>query len=135
MKKREKENEKGGRNRGSESVMKNADQWSGLALLILGALIGLGSARLPYGNVHNPGPGFLPLWLGVILGVMALALLLKATWPKEGSKMLREILGERGISPLLPPLPTLSSSRRRGKRGGGFKESAPFPWPILQPPR
>ena len=52
--------------------MKKADQWSGLVLLILAGFICSGSIFLPYGNIHNPGPGFFPLWLGIILGAMAI---------------------------------------------------------------
>ena len=55
----------------------------------------LGASFLPYGNVHNPGPGFYPLWLGIILGAMSLGLILKITWQKEGAKILRDILAEK----------------------------------------
>jgi len=54
--------------------MKKADQWSGLALSILAAVMIRAALGLPYGSVHNPGPGFFPLWLGVILGSMSIAL-------------------------------------------------------------
>jgi len=74
--------------------MKKADQWSGLALLILAGFICWGSIFLPYGNIHNPGPGFFPLWLGIILGAMAVGLVLRTTWQKEGAKALRDILAE-----------------------------------------
>ena len=75
--------------------MKKADQWSGLALVILAGLICAGAAFLPYGEIHNPGPGFFPLWLGIILGVMAVGLVVKTTWQKEGAKALRDILAEK----------------------------------------
>lgn len=75
--------------------MKKADQWSGLALLILAGFICWGSAFLPYGNIHNPGPGFFPLWLGIILGAMAVGLVLRTTRQKEGAKALRDILAEK----------------------------------------
>ena len=76
--------------------MKKADQWSGLVLLILAGIICSGSIFLPYGNIHNPGPGFFPLWLGIILGAMALGLVLKTTWQREGAaKTLRDIVAEK----------------------------------------
>jgi len=75
--------------------MKKADQWSGLVLIILAGLICWGSIFLPYGNIHNPGPGFFPLWLGIILGAMAIGFILKAAWQKEGGKVLRDILAEK----------------------------------------
>ena len=71
--------------------MKKTDQWSGLFLWILSGFICWGSALLPYGNIRDPGPGFLPMWLGIILAAMSLALILKATWEKKGSKKMRDL--------------------------------------------
>lgn len=75
--------------------MKRTDQWSGLVLLIISALICWGSILLPYGSIHNPGPGFLPFWLGIILGLMAIGLILNSTRQKEGAKMIRDLLSEK----------------------------------------
>jgi putative tricarboxylic transport membrane protein len=75
--------------------MKKADQWSGLVLLILSGLICWGSLFLPYGNIRNPGPGFFPLWLGIILGAMSIGLIWKTARQKEGARTLREILAEK----------------------------------------
>jgi putative tricarboxylic transport membrane protein len=74
--------------------MKKADQGSGLVLLVIAGFISWGSISLPYGNIHNPGPGFFPLWLGIILGTMAVGLVLKSTWQKEKAKLLQDILSE-----------------------------------------
>ena len=74
--------------------MKKADQWSGLVLSILSAGMIWAALRLPYGNVHNPGPGFFPLWLGVILGGMSIALFARTTRGKESERTLKEILEE-----------------------------------------
>jgi putative tricarboxylic transport membrane protein len=74
--------------------MKKADQWSGLALSILAAGMICAALGLPYGNVHNPGPGFFPLWLGVILGGMSIALLVQTIRGKESERTLRDILEE-----------------------------------------
>jgi putative tricarboxylic transport membrane protein len=71
--------------------MKKADQWSGFFLLILSALICWGAYGLPYGKVRDPGPGFLPWWLGLILGMMSLALLLKCSRRNEKAKTLRDL--------------------------------------------
>lgn len=74
--------------------MKKADQWSGLVLSILAAVIIWAALRLPYGNIHNPGPGFFPLWLGVILGGMSIALFVQTARGKESERTLRDILEE-----------------------------------------
>ena len=74
--------------------MKKADQWSGIALSILSAGMISAALRLPYGNLHNPGPGFFPLWLGVILGGMSIAFFVQTTRGKESERTLKEILEE-----------------------------------------
>jgi hypothetical protein len=77
------------------AFMKKADQWSGLVLLVIAGCICWGALSLSYGHIHNPGPGFYPLWLGIILGAMAMGLILKTTWQREGAKALRAILSEK----------------------------------------
>jgi putative tricarboxylic transport membrane protein len=75
--------------------MKNADQWSGLVLLIISGLICWGSILLPYGNILNPGPGFYPLWLGILLGAMSVALFLKSMRRRGRQRSLKDILAEK----------------------------------------
>jgi len=77
------------------AFMKKADQWSGLVLLVISGFICWGALSLSYGRIHDPGPGFYPLWLGIILGAMAMGLILKTTWQREGAKALRAILSEK----------------------------------------
>lgn len=75
--------------------MKKADQWSGLFLFLLSSLIFWGSLDLPYGTIRDPGPGFLPRWLGVILGAMSLALILKSTLQREEARMIRDLVSAK----------------------------------------
>ena len=75
--------------------MRKVDQWNGVVFLIISGLICWGSSHFPYGNVHNPGPGFLPLWLGIILGALSICLSIKATLQTKGVRMLRELLTEK----------------------------------------
>jgi putative tricarboxylic transport membrane protein len=78
-----------------KDYMKKADQWSGLFLLIIAGCILWGAVSLPYGNIHNPGPGFFPLWLGIILVAMAIGLMLNSAWHREKTKLLHDILTEK----------------------------------------
>ena len=64
-------------------------------MLIFSGLICWGAMFLPYGNIHDPGPGFYPLWLGIILGTMSIALMLQAFRQKAGGRTLRDILAEK----------------------------------------
>jgi len=75
--------------------MRKADQWSGLAILIISIFICWGALKLPYGNLHEPGPGFFPLWIGIILGSMSIGLIFRVTRQKEGARLVKEFLAER----------------------------------------
>ncbi len=76
------------------AFMKKSDQWSGVALLILSALVCWKSILMPYGSLSHPRAGFLPLWYGIVLGALSIGLILKATMEKRESRMLRELFDE-----------------------------------------
>lgn len=40
-----------------------------------GAVAAYESAKLPFGTVHSPGPGFFPWWISVVIAVLALIFL------------------------------------------------------------
>lgn len=75
--------------------MKKVDQMNGFAFLIIAVLICWGAAKLPYGNVRDPGPGFFPLGIGIILGTMSIGLIVKTTMQKEKGRMIKELLSEK----------------------------------------
>jgi putative tricarboxylic transport membrane protein len=52
----------------------NADLWSGLALAALAGYIVVQAAGWEYMGPDGPGPGFFPLWYGVAMAVLSLAL-------------------------------------------------------------
>ena len=52
---------------------------SSLIWLIFAISICIESGRLSFGSFHNPGPGFLPLLVGLILGIFSLIVFLQAT--------------------------------------------------------
>ncbi len=61
------------------------DTVSALVLLALSLLICSASlSTLSYGHYHLPGPGFLPFWTGLLIGLMSLGLLVKSIWQGGG---------------------------------------------------
>jgi putative tricarboxylic transport membrane protein len=74
--------------------MGKKDQWSGIFLLIVSAAICWASTDLPYGKANDPGPGFLPLWLGIVLGGMSIGLILQGFREKGKANMIRDLLLE-----------------------------------------
>jgi putative tricarboxylic transport membrane protein len=54
------------------------DFWSGLALGGLGAYIIVQAARWEYLGSDGPGPGFFPLWYGIAIVALSLALVISS---------------------------------------------------------
>jgi putative tricarboxylic transport membrane protein len=71
------------------------DHLNGALFLIVSILICLGAARYPYGSLHNPGPGFLPLWLGVVLGGLSVVLLIGTALHPQKAKPLADVGAEK----------------------------------------
>jgi uncharacterized membrane protein len=92
--------------------MKVADLVGGVAVLLLGIAIVFFSSQLPYYSEYGPGPGFLPLWLGIVLIGSAVFVLLNVlrkhvkvdTFLKPGTKQSAMMLILIFISFLLLPL-------------------------------
>ena len=59
--------------------MRRADRIAGAALLALGVSFSVGALKHHnYWGANGPGPGFLPFWLGLVMALLASALLLGA---------------------------------------------------------
>jgi len=51
---------------------------SSLVWLVFAIYICIASSRLSFGSLHNPGPGFLPMLVGTILGILCITVFLQA---------------------------------------------------------
>jgi putative tricarboxylic transport membrane protein len=76
------------------------DKWSSLVWLGIGLFICIGSWRLSLGTFHNPGPGFLSFFAGLIVGGLALVVHLQS----------------RRALPVDKTVPPLWTNRSRGWR-------------------
>jgi hypothetical protein len=63
--------------------MKKYDRTSSLVWLVFAVYICVESSRLSFGSFHNPGPGFLPLLIGLILGILSFIVFLLASLSRE----------------------------------------------------
>lgn len=61
--------------------MSRADRIGGIVLLLLSVWFGWAARRYPYWSETGPGSGFLPFWLALAMGVLAVLLLLAAARP------------------------------------------------------
>jgi putative tricarboxylic transport membrane protein len=59
--------------------MRRADQITGVVVLIFSLAVIEGARRMPPSGTFGPGAGFLPFWLGVAMGVLAIILLVNAS--------------------------------------------------------
>ncbi len=67
--------------------MKKADQITAIVLLVAAGGVIWNSLQWPLMEEFGPGHGFMPFWLGVLLGILALVLLAQATrTPAEEDK-------------------------------------------------
>ena len=73
---------------GSQKMAKDQSYYNRVAaifFLVVGFFFALYARTVEIGSWHEPGPGFLPFWAGIILAAMAVALLLgsyaRKTWP------------------------------------------------------
>jgi hypothetical protein len=66
--------------------MKHRDLISGLFWLAIGMILSIWSTRYPIGGFTEPGPGFLPLGLGILLILLSLFVLLGAKKSSPGAR-------------------------------------------------
>ena len=55
-----------------------ANLLAGIVVLFFGSLVTYSASQLPYRGEYGPGPGFLPLWIGIVLIGCAIATIIKA---------------------------------------------------------
>ncbi|MBP1724012.1 MAG: tripartite tricarboxylate transporter TctB family protein [Deltaproteobacteria bacterium] len=58
--------------------MRRYDLISSLFFLLCGLLIAASSLQMPIGRLGEPGPGFLPLFIGILMGILSAALLIRS---------------------------------------------------------
>jgi hypothetical protein len=63
--------------------MRRANQWAGIVGLAMAAYIIVVASKMTYTVEYSPGAGFFPLWLGIFLAVLSLALFIQATFPRK----------------------------------------------------
>jgi putative tricarboxylic transport membrane protein len=56
--------------------LRNGDVISGVILVALGTYIVIQASIWPYYEVNGPGPGFFPLWYGILMIVLSLGLII-----------------------------------------------------------
>jgi putative tricarboxylic transport membrane protein len=72
-----------------------AEKVTCLLFFLLAVFIGFESIKYPLGTIDNPGPGFLPLLLGITMAVMTIALAVRV-WKNGPAKVHHTFWPEKG---------------------------------------
>lgn len=95
--------------------MRRGHQIAGLAFLAAAALLGWEGSRLTYYSSLGPGPGFFPVWLCILLALLSVGVLVRATlspveplpadfWPEpDGIRRILAVVGSLAFAALALP--------------------------------
>jgi putative tricarboxylic transport membrane protein len=75
--------------------MKRADRISGTFWFFFSAFVSIESYRQGLGTLHEPGPGFLSFWTGVVMGIMSIAVLVQAWTTMEPGRAEGSLFGKK----------------------------------------
>jgi putative tricarboxylic transport membrane protein len=79
--------------------LRNGDVISGAILAVLGTFIVIQSAIWPYYSPDGPGPGFFPIWYGLLMVALSLWLIISAaTKPKADAEKIFTINTRRALT-------------------------------------
>lgn len=59
-------------------IKSQKDFWSGLVFIVAGITFAIGALNYRFGSTANPGPGYFPFGLGILLALLGGAVLFKA---------------------------------------------------------
>ncbi len=75
--------------------MGKADRISGLFWLLFSLFISYESYRMGLGSVYQPGPGFLFFWTGIVVALLAVAVIVRSFGAQPAEKKEEEAAGKR----------------------------------------
>lgn len=94
--------------------MRNRDSYSSLGFLVVAIIVGVQATRFPFGTLKRLGPGFFPLVLSILLGILSLDLLIKTIrhkkeesqieWPRRWGGLILVMIAIFTFSLFLKPL-------------------------------
>ena len=78
-----------------------ADRASGLCWLIFSAFVSYLSYQLGLGTLHQPGPGFLFFWIGLITAILSLIVVLVSLKKPSPREVQQRILGRGHVTKIV----------------------------------
>jgi putative tricarboxylic transport membrane protein len=77
--------------------MNKADRISGIFWLFFSGFICIESYRMGLGNLHQPGPGFIFFWTAVAMGVLSIAVFVRAWAGKKTGEPEGPLFGKENV--------------------------------------
>ena len=74
--------------------MQRLDKIGSVVCLVIAGIALWQSVKVPMGSIRQPGPGFLPFWVGVILALLSAVLWFQASFRKPAAEPVRFLSGE-----------------------------------------
>jgi putative tricarboxylic transport membrane protein len=74
--------------------MQRLDKIGAIVCLVIAGIVLWQLVKVPMGSIRQPGPGFLPFWVGVILALLSVILWFQAGYRKPAAEPVRFLSGE-----------------------------------------
>jgi putative tricarboxylic transport membrane protein len=87
--------------------MGKADRISGLFWLIFSVFGSYHAYKLGMGTLHQPGPGFLFFWTGIVIGLLSLTVILRSFGKRSPDEAKGSIFGKGNVTKILLVLVSL----------------------------
>jgi putative tricarboxylic transport membrane protein len=78
-----------------------ADRVSGLFWLIFCAFVSYESYKLGLGTLHQPGPGFLFFWTGIVTAILSLIVIVMSLRKRSPEEAQEPIVGKRNVTKIV----------------------------------
>jgi putative tricarboxylic transport membrane protein len=84
-----------------------ADILSGLFWLIFSVFVSCESYKLGLGTLHQPGPGFLFFWTGLVVGILSVTIIIRSFKKESPDHAERTSLGKWNVKKIIQVLASL----------------------------
>jgi len=81
--------------------MDKADRVSGLFWLIFSVFVSYASYKLGLGTLHQPGPGFLFFWTGIVTAILSITVIVISLRKRSPEEAQEPIVGKRNVTKII----------------------------------
>jgi putative tricarboxylic transport membrane protein len=82
-------------------VKDKVDRTSGLFWLIFSAFVSYHSYKLGLGTLHQPGPGFLFFWIGIVIAILSLIVMVRSLKKQTPEEAQQPTFGKKNVTKIV----------------------------------